>query len=455
MKKIFKSMAIVTVVGAIASGATWSFFSDAETSTGNTFMADSLDLEVDSTAHYNGFVCQDGVWVDESSCETVGDNLVSNGSFEDPDVDNTDHWQIFSGGDIAPWIVEGTPGPGDVEGLEYQENDISLGSTAFDGNQYVELDSFYPVKLSQDISAVSSGKYLISFKYAPRPGHDDNKLKVTFDNSVILDASLSSVDPFVWTSFSQIITGPTVGTVKIIFEETGVDDQLGMFLDNVDIHEMNCPESTVQDLDGVSCDNTWTMTDLGPTNKLFNFGDIKPGDVGENTVSLHISNGDAWGKMVVDVTQDEDGTCVDPEEEAEGSACTDGKGELRENLDFQVWLDSGVTAGFQGKGNDIGEGDNIKQDGEIVLIEPGAVDAGGEEWLITDAILAAYADNGNVLATGITADGHMTSGVTYYFGIGWELPSDTGNEAQTDIFESDITFEIEQYENNPVGFDGA
>ena len=57
MKKILLSLAIIAVVGAVAVGVTGAFFSDTETSTGNTFTAGAIDLKVDSEQHYNGNVC--------------------------------------------------------------------------------------------------------------------------------------------------------------------------------------------------------------------------------------------------------------------------------------------------------------------------------------------------------------------------------------------------------------
>jgi hypothetical protein len=189
------------------------------------------------------------------------------------------------------------------------------------------------------------------------------------------------------------------------------------------------------------------------THKFFNFSDVKPGDEGEDTVSLHLSSNDAWGRMVIDVKKDSDGTCVPPEVVVEDDDCVENgtdNGELRENLEFSVWLDQGETPGFQGK-SDKGEGDNIFNEKDIALIAPGEINANGEEWLIKDAIKAAFDLYG--VSTGITADGHMTPSVNYYFGIDWKLPIDVGNEAQTDIFEADITFEVEQYRNNSDGFD--
>jgi hypothetical protein len=67
-----------------------------------------------------------------------------------------------------------------------------------------------------------------------------------------------------------------------------------------------------------------------------------------------------------------------------------------------------------------------------------------------DAIVGATRPMDNVALE--PSDGHMTASITYYFGIGWELPDEVGNEAQTDIFSADMTFEVEQYRNNPTPF---
>ena len=56
MKKILLSMSMIAVVAVVAIGATGAFFSDTETSTGNTFTAGAIDLTVDSEQHYNNLV---------------------------------------------------------------------------------------------------------------------------------------------------------------------------------------------------------------------------------------------------------------------------------------------------------------------------------------------------------------------------------------------------------------
>ncbi|HYF13099.1 MAG TPA: TasA family protein, partial [Candidatus Paceibacterota bacterium] len=42
-----------------------------------------------------------------------------------------------------------------------------------------------------------------------------------------------------------------------------------------------------------SPNNTWALSDL--TNQLFfSFADLKPGDIGEDTISIHAGSNDAW-----------------------------------------------------------------------------------------------------------------------------------------------------------------
>jgi len=52
MKKILFSIATIAVVGALGFAATNAFFTDTETSTGNTFTAGTLDLNIGSECHY-------------------------------------------------------------------------------------------------------------------------------------------------------------------------------------------------------------------------------------------------------------------------------------------------------------------------------------------------------------------------------------------------------------------
>ncbi len=210
------------------------------------------------------------------------------------------------------------------------------------------------------------------------------------------------------------------------------------------------------------CTCTWLAKDLGEGDLFFNFNDIKPGDQGENTISLHVNGNDAWGRMVVDNVISSDETCVEPELEAEPNCGNDNGGELGENLKFYAWLDQGSVPGFQGD-LDATEGDNIwncndpsdptKCD-EPLLIEEGTLD-GPETYEFKEALSSVYDTYCYPYGydcEGLTADGHMVGDTTYYFGLAWKTDGATmGNEAQTDSLKADISFETVQYRNNPDG----
>ncbi|MFA6254645.1 MAG: TasA family protein [Patescibacteria group bacterium] len=165
---------------------------------------------------------------------------------------------------------------------------------------------------------------------------------------------------------------------------------------------------------GTLCDGTWTATDLG-VQKFFNFSDLKPGDSGENTISLHVNNNDAWLRLVIDDVTDNDNTLTEPE----ASVDTDGltSGELRENLIFTVFAD--------------GNCDNILNESDVELISAGTIDANGETWTLPTPVLGDQ---------------------TVCFGITWNLPTTVGNEVQNDSMSATMEFQVEQYRNNPNPF---
>ena len=87
------------------------------------------------------------------------------------------------------------------------------------------------------------------------------------------------------------------------------------------------------------------------------------------------------------------------------------------------------------------------------------MEEGGETLPIWLGLAAAYLANGCIGdgsstsdCPGLTSDGHIVGSITYYFGLGWELPGEVGNDVQTDSLTADMKFEAEQYRNNPSPF---
>ena len=268
--RILASIAMLVFVGAVVAGATGAFFSDTETSRGNTFAAGSIDLQVDSQSHYNGNVC----------------------------VPNPDD-QGFVWQGTAPFPVPGTP-----------------------------------------------------------------------------------------------------------------------------------------------CDGTWRQTDLGPSNLFFNFGDIKPGDDGEDTISLHVTSNSAWMCADVKVTKDDDVSTVQPELNAGDvleNPADPFDGELSKNIQFFAWLDNASST-------QIHAGDNIFEENEQRLFL---------------GFLSTTSTTTLALADSSTGGGPLVASTTAYIGLAWcagtfssffPLTCDgtaMGNITQTDSMMADITLRAEQARHRP------
>lgn len=440
MWKIGKSLFVVLLMATIAGRGTYSFFSDYEVSAGNTFTAGSLDLRIDNTTHYNGLVCRDGEW----TCHPWADAIVK----ED----------------------QGRRKNGSAVLADRSDTGVALGTAETSG-----AASDAPVVTGSFYSLGFGGSIVLRFNnlILNEAGDDIRIYEVTGggypDEKATVEASQ---DGMAWTLLGTATRdqdfdlGALGWATYIRITDTSAVDTFEPTADGFDldaVKALHCGSDP--DLSDESCDGlSWTETDLETgVHRLFNFDDIKPGDRGEDTVSLHVYDNDAWGRMSVTVTKDTDNTCTNSEERAENNVCSEpnGPGELRANLNFVVWLDEGIKPGFQGKQNDIGEGDNLKQENEVGWVSAGAIDANGEIHDIGPGLSAAYIEHGCTdldgstdygFCHGLAADGRMVASTTYYFGIAWDLPIDTGNEAQTDIFVSDLSFEIEQYRNNPTPF---
>jgi len=200
-------------------------------------------------------------------------------------------------------------------------------------------------------------------------------------------------------------------------------------------------------------DCTWTETDLDG-ELFFNFSDLKPGDWGEDTVSLHVYDNDAWACVTFDNMVDYDNACTEPEAEDGDQSCSDpgpGEGELSQYLSFIFWAD---MCGI----NDAIPGDNIYQpqcDYELM--------AGWADEILPGTTYTLAAPGEYNVFTGVPGE-PLFGNHDYYIGKAWcfgemieVLPDGTvacdgepvNNIPQTDSLEADIIFYAEQSRNNP------
>lgn len=457
MKKILKSVFVIFVSLGLVTAATRAFFSDTETSVGNRFVAGAIDLKVDSEGHYNGMDCVENKWSD-CTYEGEGSELLLNGSFENPDVTTPQNWQIFP--DDTPgleWTVEWESGETTYLGearpapalVEFHEGVVAGWTTPY-GEQYSELDSdwFGPtdglngepalVRIYQMIPTELGKKYVVSYAYSPRPdvlSAADNELKVRIDGvQVATHSQAGNGTTTSWTTFTKEFDG-TGSPVKVEFAAGGTPNSLGVFLDNVSVKEMLRVCTPNPEYEGMSCDPNWELKDLTVTDQFFDFSDLKPGDFGENTISLHVYNNDAYMCMNTSNYTDLEVTPgVEPETEAGDSDNTPGAlGELAQHLDFFAWYD---------------DGDNVWESDEVKITnEPVAGNVFLNNW-----------------SYGLYTPGNvMPQSSTKYVGLAWCFGTMGGvdtfaltcdgadqsyNQAQTDQVLADIGFYVEQARNN-------
>jgi hypothetical protein len=201
-----------------------------------------------------------------------------------------------------------------------------------------------------------------------------------------------------------------------------------------------------------STSTSWQLSKL--EGKLFfNFLDLKPGDIGEDTISLHVNNNNAWACMNVALTgtpengQDEPETAVDP-------TTGPNDGELQNYLTFVFWAD---------------DGDNVYEKGEKIFKQGLVKDIwDGQNWPLADASTNIWDGTGpiqgdttvyigkawcfgSMTPDPVTQDNKSKTGSNGPLsrGTGFSCSgADVGNIVQSDGVTADISFSVAQSRNN-------
>ncbi|EAR11122.1 choice-of-anchor J family PEP-CTERM protein [Reinekea blandensis] len=187
-----------------------------------------------------------------SLCAGAQANLLNNGSFETPDIDDINNnggssWEVFTS--IDGWTTEsGT-------GIEIQKSGTVVN--AYDGDQYVELDSHdftgesgstNSFMVQQLLGLNAGGLYELSFWYQPRTNNeDDNGIDVYWSSTTsefgasVLTADGQSGSFGGWTNFSTTLVA-TAQEMYLGFQAFGTENTLGGFLDDVTLTAVEVPE---------------------------------------------------------------------------------------------------------------------------------------------------------------------------------------------------------------------
>jgi SdrD B-like domain/Protein of unknown function (DUF642) len=197
--------------------------------------------------------------IDEVPACIVSKNLLANGSFETPVVENERGWDIFESvvnglAWTVSWLnpIEGAP---EVASLELQRS--PLFKTASDGAQYAELDSNYThpgeetidgdarVKIAQTIETVPDKEYTITFDFSAIPwgrSLKNNIVIVRVDGAVVYTASESLPKGATETDWSNhTVTFKATSAQTVISFEDGATTEpqmtntFGTLIDNVSL----------------------------------------------------------------------------------------------------------------------------------------------------------------------------------------------------------------------------
>ncbi len=206
----------------------------------------------------------------------------------------------------------------------------------------------------------------------------------------------------------------------------------------------------------LNASTTWEAKDL-TIEKFFDFPDLKPGDVGEDTISLHVDTNDAYLCANVKLTSNDDNVPNEPELLVDGNTGP-GLGELASNVNFVWWADDGDNV-LETDENIISQGPigalGLNGSTTVALADsqtniwtevPGPVPGEqtlyiGKAWCFGTIGTAPFAQDGLGTTSprnpgnsngGITCDGHLLN-----------------NSTQTDSLTADVKFTAVQSRNNP------
>ena len=429
MKKILLSLGTLVVVGAIVAGATIAFYNDTETSTGNIFVAGSIDLKVDHLAQtYNGVDCEtcsltlysaDGNTdvVDSSNNATIQNGF----PFGAPDITPHPAWATHG---TADWIWATDVGPGPYG--------TAVGDDGTNGNVSYTFERTFnwwgdAVDLTMSLDIGADNSYALSLNGV------EIVPQTTGNNYNPLDPLSAGEE----TAFlAELVPGEN--TLTIIVTNHYNPDNGGAYNNptqnpggllyylNIERDQEDCnANSEFQQ----AC-MLWTETDLDGSQTFFNFGDVKPADWGTNLISLHVTSNDAFACLFPNEIVNGENNLIEPEDTAGDITPNQPDGELSQFIKMFAWDDDGDGV-YEGETTLIPVNTPLDTvDTEIIAmnLQSSGVDYIGLAWCVGTQTLPG----GNVIACSGSASGI--------------------DQAQTDSVTASLTAYAVQQRNNE-GFD--
>ncbi len=160
-------------------------------------------------------------------------NIVVDGGFESQSQ-AAGTWNVYSS--LLGWnTVAGA-------GVEVRNQ---VAGNAFEGDNYVELDSYNNSAIAQTLATTTGGFYTLSFEYSARGGVSlaSNPVQVFWNGTLLDTVSLdgSNQNGNVWYQYSYAVQA--LGNDVLKFAASGTNDSLGGSLDAVTVSAVPEPST--------------------------------------------------------------------------------------------------------------------------------------------------------------------------------------------------------------------
>jgi PEP-CTERM motif len=160
-------------------------------------------------------------------------NIVVDGGFESQ-TQAAGSWNVYSS----------LPGWNTVAGAGVEVRNQVAGN-AFEGSNYIELDSYNNSAIAQTLATTAGGAYIVSFEYSARGGVSlaSNPVQVFWNGTLLDTVSLdgSNQNGNVWHQYSYAVQA--LGKDVLKFAASGTSDGLGGSLDAVTVSAVPEPST--------------------------------------------------------------------------------------------------------------------------------------------------------------------------------------------------------------------
>ncbi len=175
-----------------------------------------------------------------ASTSAAADELLDNGSFEDPVISEDTAFAAS----LPGWDLESGEGV-------FIHRDGRLG-VPFEGAQMISLDTTpdapHATVLSQTVETCPGGVYTLSLAWSPQPGVADDQVDIWFNGELIDSLEGDPDATLLWQEHSWTVEADRAQSM-LSFADVGAIDGLGGLLDAVSLHPVH--DEPDADCDGV------------------------------------------------------------------------------------------------------------------------------------------------------------------------------------------------------------